>query len=333
VWGARRGDEIEVYRPEAKLEMEKLGMPVGDYTVVTGMTNLRKYLQNHPNVHVKISLTRGDGETFHSPSYDEVLPRLREMEHELDEASELIQFLIEKPIEPALEIGFDGYFCDGFPAFAVNGVECKDESYLGVFLPYDELDEHVRDVNAWLEPLLKSYGYRGFMSTEIRTGEDEKPYMIDFTARSASPAGEAMQEMITNWAPIMWYGAEGKLVIPEAEKKYSAQAVIHSEHADEGWQAVRIADDSVRRWIKLFFHTVVNGMDYVMPQHAKFNEIGWCVGIGDTLKEAIKACEDHAEQISGYKLEIRTKSLQDAVEEIEKGEELGVHFSDEEIEA
>jgi hypothetical protein len=333
VWGARRGDEIEIFRPEAKQEMKRLGMPVGDYAVVTGITELRKYLKKHPNVHVKISLTRGDGETFHSPSYDEIIPRLRELEHELDEAAEVIQFVVEKPIQPALEIGYDGWFCDGFPSFAVNGVECKDNSYLGSFLPYDKLDEHVRDVNSYLEPLLQQYGYRGFMSTEIRVGEDEQPYMIDFTARSASPAGESMQEMISNWAPIMWHGAEGVLVRPEAEKKYSAQAVIHSEHADEGWQAVRIADDAVRRWVKLFFHCRINGMDYVMPQHAKFNEIGWVVGLGDTVKEAIKDCEDHAAQVSGYKLEVRTKALQDCVQEIEKGEELGVRFSDEEIDA
>lgn len=333
VWGARRGDEFEIYRPEAKDEMAKLGMPVGPYTVVRGITNLRKYLQKNPNVHVKISVTRGDGETFHSPSYDEVLPRLREMEHELDEASESMQFVVEKAIDPALEVGYDGWFCDGFPPFAINGVECKDESYLGAFLEYDELDEHVRDVNRMLEPMLRSYGYRGFMSTEIRVGEDEQPYLIDFTARSASPAGEAMQEMIVNWAPIMWHGAEGKIVRPEAEKKYSAQAVIHSEHADEGWQAVKINDDAARRWIKLFFACHKNGMDYVMPQHAKFNEIGWVVGLGDTVKEAIKNCEDHAAEISGYKLEVRTKALQDAVEEIEKGEALGVRFSDEKMKA
>lgn len=333
VWGSRMGDEIEVYRPEAKQEMEKLGMAVGKYEIVTGISNLRAYIKQHPNVHVKISLTRGDGETFHAKSYEEILPRLREIEHELDDASEEMQFTVEKPITPALEIGYDGWYCNGFPSFAVNGIECKDESYIGAFLPYESLDDHVLDVNAKLEPLLRQYGYRGFMSTEIRVGEDEKPCMIDFTARAASPAGEAMQEMITNWAPIMWHGSRGILVRPEAEKKYSAQAVIHCEHADEGWAKVKIHDDEARRWIKLFFHSHSNGMERVAPQHAKFNEIGWVVGLGDTVKEAIKNCEDHAAEISGYKLDVRTKALQDAVEEIEKGIELGIRFSDEPIKA
>lgn len=331
VWGCRRGDELELYRPEAKREMERLGMPIGDYTVVRGITNLKVYLQKHPNVHVKISLTRGDGETFHAPSYDEIKDRIREIEHELGDAAEFVDFTIEKPIDPALEIGYDGYCVNGeFPAHAINGVEVKDEGYLGVFLAYEDLDEHVRDVNRMLSPYLSACGYAGNMSTEIRVGPDEKPYLIDFTARSGSPPGESMQEAITNWAEIAWYGSEGIVVDPvnEEDGKYCAQAVVYSDHADEGWQAVRIPDE-VRRWVKLFFHCRLGKMDYVIPQHAKFSEIGWVCGLGKTVKAAIKACTDHAEQISGYKLHVKTKSLEDAVEEIEKGEALGVRFSDE----
>lgn len=339
VWGGRKGEELEIYRPEAKQEMQRLGMPVGDYDVVTGLEALREYLQKHKNVHVKISLTRADTETFHAPSYEEILPKLDEIKHFVGAASEAMQFIVEKPIEPALEIGYDGYFCGGFPSRAINGVEVKDNSYLGTLLPYEDLDEHIRDVNAWLEPALKAYQYRGLLSTEVRVGPDEKPYLIDVTCRSGSPPGESMQEMIANWAEIMWNGAEGVMVDPEPDEdedgdevKYSAQAVIYSDHADEAWQAITIPDE-VRRWVKLFFHTKLGGVDYVIPQPAKFSEIGWVVGTGPSVKDAIKACEEHAEQISGYKLEVRTKSLQDAIEEIEKGEALGVHFSDEKINA
>lgn len=333
VWGGRKGEELEIYRPEAKLEMERLGMPVGDYDVVTGLESLRDYLRKHKNVHVKISLTRADTETFHSPSYDEILPKLDEIKHFSGAAAEAMQFIVEKPIEPALEIGYDGFCIDGsFPKHAINGVEVKDNSYLGVILPYEDLDDHVWDVNEWLAPALKAYQYRGLFSTEVRVGPDEKPYLIDVTCRSGSPPGESMQELIENWAEIMWYGAEGIMVDPEPEDKYSAQAVIYSDHADEAWQAVTIPDE-MRRWVKLFFHCRLHDTDYVIPQAAKFSEIGWVVGTGPTVKDAIKACEDHAEQISGYKLEVRTKSLQDAIGEIEKGEELGVHFSDEEINA
>jgi hypothetical protein len=340
VWGGRNGDELEIYRPEAKEEMKRLGMPVGDYNVVTGLENLRAYLKKHKNVHVKISLTRGDTETFHAPSYEEIIPKLDEIKHFVGAAADAMQVLIEQPIEPALEIGYDGFSIDGkFPSHAINGVEVKDASYLGVILPYADLDEHIRAVNKWLAPALEAYQYRGLFSTEVRVGPDERPYLIDVTARGGSPPSESMQEMIANWGEIMWSGAAGIVVDPEVDEdeegepaKYSAQAVIYSDHADEAWQAVTIPDE-VRRWVKLFFHCRLSGVDYVIPQPAKFSEIGWVVGTGPTVKAAIKACEEHADQISGYKLEVRTKSLQDAVSEIEKGQALGVQFSDEEINA
>jgi hypothetical protein len=688
VWGARNGDQLENFRAETKEEMKKLGMPVNDYAVVDGISKLREFLQKHPNVYVKIPLTRGDTESFHSPSYDEIIPKLREIEHELDEAAEEMQFVVEKPIYPALEIGYDGFTIDGqFPAFAVNGVEVKDcydseteiltedgwkffrdlnkservltlniedslhyrieyqnptafiaddysgqmleiksegvdllvtpnhkllvqsncqdptrkevewtgydgitrrfrqakhkrmlvpasdlnlkkgfcmpcprsaqyyprsgkgitfsfsngicmtkrkfarflaiflaegwtdgkrrvvisqekyrddmesvirdcgfhrysttksgfeisnqalaeylkkfgkskqkfvpswikmcskqiinefltwyclgdgsfmtatrwqrgegmttpgtarqittyskrmaddlqelfakigryalihsretptgtayvirerpslcknhifskhakwidyngriycvtvpnhivlvrrngkpiwsgnSAYLGAFLPYSSLDEHVRQVNTWLSPALKDYGYRGLFSTEVRVGPDEKPYLIDLTCRGGSPPSESMQEIITNWGDIMWFGAEGILAEPESASKYCAQAVIYSEFADEGWQPVTFPEE-VRDRVKLFFHCQIKGKDYVIPQHAKFSEIGWVVGAGDTVKAAIQDCKDVAAQVGGYKIEVRTEGLEKAVEEIEKGERMGVQFSDEPI--
>jgi hypothetical protein len=336
VWGSNRGEELELFRPEAKQEMLRLGMPVGDYEVILGLTNLKAYLQKHRNVYVKISVTRGDGESFHSPSYDEIKDRLREIEHELGEASEFVYFVVEQPIEPALEIGYDGYTVDGkFPAHAFNGVEIKDEALIGVMLPYESLEPRVRQVNEWLAPYLADVRYRGNISTEIRIGPDEQAYMIDFTARSGSPPGEALQEMVANWGEIIWRGSEGTVVDPEpdGDAKYFAQACIYSDHADEGWQAVRIPDEA-RRWVKLFFHTRLgDGLDYVIPQRAKFSEIGWVVGQGPTVKAAIKQCQRHADMISGYKMTVKTRALQEAVEQIEKGERMGIQFSDEKIKA
>lgn len=333
VWGARKGDELENFRAEAKDRFKELGMPVNDYAVVHGISKLREFLQKHPNVFVKLPLTRGDSETFHAQDYDSIIPKLREIEHELNEAAEEMEFVVEKPIEPALEIGYDGFVVNGqFPGFAINGVEVKDSAYIGSFLPYDHLDEHVRQVNTWLTPALREYGYAGLFSTEVRVGPDEQPYLIDVTCRGGSPPSESMQEVVTNWGDIMWLGSEGIVVDPEPANKYCAQAVIYSEFADEGWQPVKFPD-AARNRVKLFFHCRIKGQDYVIPQHAKFSEIGWVVGLGDTVKEAIQDCKDVAEQVSGYKVEVRTEGLEKAVDEIEKGEKMGVQFSDEKIKA
>lgn len=327
VWGVRKGDELENFRAEAKEEMKRLGMPVNDYDVVTGISALREYLHNHPNVYVKIPLTRADTESFHSPSYEEIVPKLREIEHKLDDAAEEVDFVVEQPVEPAIEIGYDGFSVDGqFPAHAINGVEVKDKALIGAFLPYDQLDEHVRRVNTWLVPRLRDYQWRGPLHTEIRVGPDEQPYLIDVTARSGSPPTESMQEMITNWADIMWYGADGLIVDPESDYKYCAQAIIFSEFAWDDWQPVSFPED-IRNRVKLFFHCQIKGKDYVIPQQSKFREIGWVVGMGQTIKEAIADCKDVAGEVSGYKVEVHTEGLEQAVEEIKKGERLGVKFA------
>jgi len=331
VWGARKGEDLELYRSAAKEEFRKLGMPVNDYTVITGITNLRVYLKNHPNVFIKINLTRGDGDTFHSPSYDEILPKLREIEHDLDQAAESVEFIVEKPISTTVENGYDGYCIDGlWPKYAISGVEIKECAYVGAFIPANEFDESIKKVNAWLSPALKQYGYRGPLHTEIRIGRDEQPYLIDLTARYGSPPSESMQESIANWAEIAWYGSEGVMVNPEPVKKYSAQAIINSDHAIENWQSLKL-DDDLRKWVKLRFHCKISGVDYVIPQMCRIASIGWVVGIGDTVKEAITNCKDHAERLGGYKVEVMTDGLEKAVEEIEKGERMGVQFSDEPI--
>lgn len=333
VWGSRKGEELELYRPEAKEEFKKLGMPVHKYQIVHGLSELSEFLKAHPNVFVKISLTRGDSETFHSPSYDEVKPRLRDLAYRLDDISEIMVFDVEFPIEPALEIGIDTHCIDGqFPKFAVNGVEQKDESYCGVYVPYDHLDEGVRKVNQWLSPALRDYQYRGWLSTEVRIGPNEQPYLIDPTCRAPSPPSESIQEIITNWADIIWYGSEGIMVDPEPASKYCSQAVIYADHADEEWMTIKIPEE-VKDRVKLYFHCMVQGKNKVAPQNVKFSQIGWVVGLGNTVKESNEDCEDVADQISGDKIEVKTDGLRKVVQAIEEGERMGVQFSDEPIKA
>jgi hypothetical protein len=331
VWGSRKAEGLELYRDSAKREFHNLGMPVGDYDVVIGLDNLRTYLKRNPNVHVKINLTRGDGETFKSPSYEQIKSRLYGIYHDLDDVADIMPFICERPIDPALEIGIDTHCVDGeFPGWAINGVEKKDESYCGSFMRYDDLDEDVRKVNTWLQPALRRYNYRGFISTEIRVGEDEQPYLIDITCRAPSPPSECIQEAIENWGEIIWHGAAGVMVDPVAVAKYCSQAVIYADHADEEWMTVDIPE-KIRNFVKLYFHCRINGRDKVAPQPAKFSQIGWVVGLGNTLKEANEQCELHAEMISGDKIEVKTDTLEKVIEEIRKGEELGVSFSDDPI--
>lgn len=332
VFGARSGENLELYRAEAKREMIAAGMPMNKFWVIKGISNLREFLKDHPNVFVKVPLVRGDTETFHAENFDLIEPKLHELAHDLDIAGEEMEFCAEEEIPDALEIGYDGLYIAGagFPKIAVNGVERKDKGYGGVVLPYDELDPGVLFVNERLRPLLEKYGVRGLLSTEIRQGKDEQPIPIDLTMRSPSPAGESEQELFTNWGKMIWFGSEGVLVRPEAEKKYAVQACIYSDFADDNFLPVEFPDE-ISRWIKLFFHAKIQGKHRVMPQTCEFNEVGWVVGTGDTMDEANDACREHAEQLKGYRLDIKLEALQDVLDEIHKGEKLGVKFSDEPV--
>jgi hypothetical protein len=130
-WGSGAAEELELYRQLIKEEMKSLRLPVGNYDMVKGMTNLRLYLQEHENVWVKVNKWRGLIETFFSENYDLVKPQLDDIEYNKGINAELIEFVCEEPIL-GKEIGYDGYAVDGkYPEAWVSGAECKDKAYIG----------------------------------------------------------------------------------------------------------------------------------------------------------------------------------------------------------
>jgi hypothetical protein len=116
VWGGRRGQDLETKRVESKEQLDAAGVDIGPYEVIIGIDKLRDYLKAHDNRYVKVSTTRGDFETFHSPKYSLVEPRLDEIEHSLGPWKRHIEFVVEEAIDDAVEIGYDGFTIDGmFP--------------------------------------------------------------------------------------------------------------------------------------------------------------------------------------------------------------------------
>jgi hypothetical protein len=179
VWGCRGGDWLELDRPRSKEASRKLGIDVGPYKEIEGLDALRKHLKAHDDQYVKINSTRGDMETFHSPNYENAEPVLDHLEHTLGAKKKIMTFIVEQGINDAIEVGYDGFTIDGkFANGAIVGVEVKDKAYLGKTMTYGRLPENVRSVNDKLAPELKSCGYRGFISTEIRSNKDGD-FLID----------------------------------------------------------------------------------------------------------------------------------------------------------
>lgn len=317
VWGGRLGENLEILRGLSKRWLKEDGLEVGPWRQLRGLDNLRSFLKENEDQYVKIPRTRGDMETFHAANYKLIEPRLDELEHSLGAKKHIQEFIVESPINPAIEVGYDGYVIDGkFPETALYGVETKDAAYIGQVVEYRELPEGIKTVNSALSDRFADWTYRGFFSSEIRV-KDGKPYLIDPCCRMASPPGELYQHMMTNLADILWHGAMGDLVEPVFENKWGAQLVMRSSWAEHNWMAVDMPA-SVRDNVKLHYLTRIKGKNYVIPQAIEMAEIGAVVATGDSAEDAIKNVTKIADKIEGYGIKFNFEALEQAKTEMEK---------------
>lgn len=326
VWGSRCGDELEIYREDAKKLFKKLGLPVGKYEVVYGLDKLREYLKAHDNVWVKNEETRGDMESFHSKNYKLIEPRLDELEHNLGALKLIHKFVVEDSIDNAVETGIDTYTVDGqFPNKSMVGIEIKDKGYVGIVREYKSLPLQITQFCDTLAPIFEKYQYRNFFSTENRVVRNGTSYMNDFCARQGSPPSELYLYMLKNLAEIIWYGAEGELVEPEYSNKYGAEVLIQSAWADKNWQAVEFPKE-VKDNVILRNMSIIKGKYYAMPQAVCIPEIGGVVADGSTIEEAIKKVKAICDKVEGYYLEMFCESLDRAQDEISKLSEFGINL-------
>ena len=318
VWGSRSGEELELQRDDLKAHMDALGLPVNKYQSIKGITNLRLYLEENKNVWVKINKWRGTVETFYSENYQLIKPELDEMQYSLGIFSEEIDFIVENPIDDAVEVGYDGWTIDGeYPVLCLSGVEIKDKAYAGEVKAYKDLSPLVTGFNDKMSETFKGYGFRSFFSTEIRVDKNKTPYMIDFTARVPCPPGEIYQELYKNYGEIIWAGANGEMVIPQTTAKYAVELLIESEWAVKSFQPVYFPEE-VAPYVKLKKNKIGDGVNYIIPQLFGSSDIGAVVGLGDTLELAINQCLYSADQISGNGISMRKDTLNDAQGELDK---------------
>jgi len=324
VWGARKGEQLEQEREITKELLADIGLPVGEYDEIHGVDALREYLKTHKEVFVKMSEWRGTFESFYSPEYKLVEPKLDEVEFNLGAFKYISDFCVENALPDRVELGVDMYTVNGkYPGRCLQGIEIKDKGYIGAIKPYSDFPAPLREVNEKLSPTFKEYGYAGFFSTEVRIGKDMKPYLIDFTAREGSPPGELYQEMYKNISDIIWQGANGICIDPEPAGKYGVQINIHSPWAEWNWQPIDFPKEN-RSFIKLHNCTFIKGKHYVIPMEYGLDKIGSVIGYGDTLDEARKKAKEVGESIEGYYIEVMGDSLDDAEKEIEKAEKMGM---------
>lgn len=359
VYGARYGELLELDRWSFKKILVGLDMPVAETHLIRGMDTLRDFLREKDGKWwIKTSRYRGDFETFSSDNYDQVEPKLNEVESQLGRKARVYPFIVEKDIPAILEVGYDGDFVGRFPTdeeWAIFGIERKDLGFAGTAKRYGELPAALRWVNEKIAPIMAERRYAGLFSSEVRCqaaderdttppkpfrncpmiwhlgqtvpGENLFAFFTDPCCRAASPPSELYVEWITNWAGKMWHGAEGIYVPSEPAATYGMEVMVHSSWADKGWQPVKFPED-IRQWVKLRNHCKIQGVDCAVPQCYGLPEIGAVVGYDDDLLEAIKLTLGRCEKVEGYYLQCMTDAIGKTIKEIGEAQDKGVHFSD-----
>lgn len=324
VWGSRNGEELEQYREVCKEIMEKEGLPVAPWKIVTGMDALRAHLAQHKDQFVKINKWRGLTETFFAPNPEAVGSKLDHLQFELGAFKNTQPFIVEDDLPDRVEVGTDVYCIDGeYPSRTLIGIEVKDCGYCAEFVKWKDIPEPLSRWNEVMAPYLRRYGYRGFLSNEIRIGPDKIPYQIDACTRAGSPPSELYQEFYLNLAEILWEGAGGTVVDPDPAGKFGAQIVLKSTWANGHVQNVDFPEKCARN-VKLFDYVVVDGKRSVLPLEKDVTEIGAVVGWGDTMEAALDMVKEAGESIVGHGIKFAIGPAEAATEQMQELADLGV---------
>jgi hypothetical protein len=329
VWGAREADALEVYRGKFLDALIDTRLPVPKFTKVIGMTALREHLKDKQDRYVKISRFRGDWETFHWRSYEQDTGYLDIKSVQFGPLKEQVIFYVFDPIDTDIEDGIDTYCIDGkLPDLVLHAMENKDLSWLGGWQRLAEVAPELRIVSEEFSPILERHQYRSFFSTEVRITPDGESFFIDPTLRAGSPPSQAMCELIENYGDVVWHGANGELVEPKPVAKFGAQAVVNLKNR-RFWSEIEV-DDELDQWLKCGNCIRVGDSICFPPDPDCDPAVGYLVGIGDTVAEAVQHLQENAKLLpSGVCCDVA--SLADLVREMEEAADQGIEPAADEI--
>lgn len=323
VWGSREGDSLETRRVWFRGLQEELGMPVPKAEVVHGFSALVEFLSDHGRCFVKTtSKIRGTMETHEFLDMEQDGYWLENLRTRLGGLREVPLFLVEEPIDTKFETGLDTYSIDGkSPKTPMQGIEVKGKLILCSAQTKSATPGPLDNALTTLEPVLRGFGYRNFLSAEFR-GD----ILTDLCARCPNPGIGAEMEMISNLGAIIEAGARGELIEPDFEFEFGIQAAIFHDHDEELWKQFRL-DKDIRRWVKLMEFCEVDGCWQIIPRRPFGQKIGWLVGVGDSIEAASKHLQENAEALKDYPFDIKLDALEDAVNQAHEAEKAGFEFS------
>ena len=327
--GLRRRLPLETNKGLFLRTLAEVGLNVPPHIVLKGLTNLRLHLQDAEDVYVKISKFRGDTETLHWTSYDQMEGALDAYAVRFGPLKELITFYVFDAIDTEIEDGIDAYRAAGqWPKTILHGYEQKDKAYIGAMQKFEDTPEEVRHVSEAIAPVLDRMTGDGAMkfSTEVRITKDGESYFIDPTCRFGSPPSQGECCLIKNLGEIIYHGAMGELVEPDTEDEFVVQAHVSLEGDRTDWNCLKL-DGDVAKALKGGFCCQVNSL-LALPPITEYHssEVGYLCATGPTLAEAIERLRDLKDKLpDGTKCEFA--SLADLLREIQGAEDKGMELT------
>jgi hypothetical protein len=326
VWGSRDGEKLELDRIGTRVMTAKLGLPVPEYVVITGIADLRLYLKEHKNVWVKPEgYSRGHFETFKSPSYEARESRLNRIEFELGPEAKTYPFCVDADMPDMLEFGIDGYCVDGqFPSRILWGPEIKGCGYVGRVDDWKDIPCQMTAFEVAFGPWLASKKYRNFYSSEDAIGKNLVSYRRDPCARMANPPGDAYMSFYENTPEIMWWGSEGKLIDPICAGKWAVQIQMHSSFAEQNHVMVSFPPKLEENVAIHFGRKIKDGMWVVLPQSEGNSCLGSVIAWGDSMREAISRAKEVASHVDADCLDMDPDCLDKAADKWKAARDMGL---------
>jgi len=332
VWGCGDAGELEWNKGLFLRELEKSGLEVPPHRIIKGLTNLKLYLKEEEDKYIKIDKHRGDFETMHWTSWDEMEGELDSYAVRFGPLKEHVIFYVFDAIETELEDGIDAWRAGGkWPETVLHGMECKDKAFIGTMAKFSDLPDEVRCANEAFGHILDRLTVRGAMkfSTEVRITEDKKSFFNDPTCRFGSPPSQGECLLIKNLGEIIYRGALDDMVEPETEDDFVVQALVTCSDRDD-WRSWRL-DEEVESHLKSAFCCRTDGKLCLAPiteYHSK--EAGYLCDTGKTMKAAIESLRDLKDKLP-CELKCEFASLADLLKEIQEAESKGMEFTDQPV--
>jgi hypothetical protein len=331
VWGSRKADRYEWDRELFLDTLGQLGMDVPAHTVITGVTNLRLFLEDKEDYYLKISKYRGSMETCHYRNYRLDSGLLDSLAVRWGSVKEHMRVLCFPAIDTTLEIGGDTYCIDGeFPNVMLHGIEWKDKCYLGSVTKREDMPPQITHIMDEWWPVLGADRYRNQFSMEDRVVSDSEHYFIDATCRFGLPSTGSQLNAWRNWPDIVWYGANGLLLQPEPACKYTAEAMVKLCGETGEWREVEMDKEMLDFFVPADCCMVDGKLCWPASDSGGSEEVGWLIAIGNSPKETIEAMNKLADGLPDG-MDANTECLAYVLKEIQEEEEKGIEFGKQEV--